>query len=201
MKIEPVILEGAHVRLEPLRIEHLNRLCQIGLDESLWRWSPKKIKNADDMKRYLDIALDEQRRGVSLPFATIEKLSNEIVGSTRFANIDANNRRTEIGWTWITPSRQRSFVNTEAKFLMLTHAFEIWEAVRVEIKTDALNAPSRKAIERLGAVQEGIFRQHMFTDEGRLRDTVYYSILDSEWRRVKENLQNKLNENHPVREK
>lgn len=195
MKIVPVILEGAHVRLEPLKIEHLEKLCQIGLDESLWRWSPKKIKNAADMKRYLEIALDEQRRGVSLPFVTIEKPSNEIVGSTRFANIDANNRRTEIGWTWITPARQRSFINTEAKLLMMTHAFETWKAVRVELKTDALNTQSRKAIERLGAVEEGTFRQHLFTDEGRLRDTVYYSILDSEWREVKENLQNKLNEN------
>lgn len=196
MKIEPVILEGAHVRLEPLKIEQLEKLCQIGLDESLWRWSPKKIKNADDMNRYLEIALDEQRRGVSLPFATIGKLSNEIVGSTRFLNNDTNNRRAEIGATWITPARQRSFINTEAKFLMLTHAFEIWNAVRVELKTDALNAQSRKAIERLGAVEEGTFRQHLLTDEGRLRDTVYYSILDSEWRKVKENLQNKLNENH-----
>lgn len=196
MRIEPVILEGAYVRLEPLKIEHLEKLCQIGLDESLWRWSPKKIKNSDDMNRYLEIALDEQRRGVSLPFVTIEKQSNEMVGSTRFANIDANNHRTEIGWTWITPARQRSFINTEAKLLMMTHAFETWKAVRVELKTDALNTQSRKAIERLGAVEEGTFRQHLFTDEGRLRDTVYYSILDSEWREVKENLQNKLNENH-----
>jgi RimJ/RimL family protein N-acetyltransferase len=166
------------------------------LDESLWRWTPKKIKNADDMKRYVETALDEQRREVTLPFATVEKSSDEIVGSTRFLNIDANNRRAEIGATWITPTRQRSFINTEAKLLMLTHAFEIWNAVRVELKTDALNAQSRKAIERLGAVEEGTFRQHLFTDEGRLRDTVYYSILDSEWRKVKENLQNKLNENH-----
>lgn len=196
MKIEPVILEGAHVRLEPLKIEHLEKLCQIGLDESLWRLSPKKIKNSDDMKRYLELALDEQRRGVSLPFATIEKLSNEIVGSTRFLNIDTNNRRAEIGATWIIPARQRSFINTEAKLLMLTHAFEIWNAVRVELKADALNTQSRKAIKRLGAVLEGTFRQHLFTDEGRLRDTVYYSILDSEWRKVKENLQNKLKENH-----
>ncbi len=195
MKVESVILEDKYVRLEPLKIDHFDKFCKIGLHESLWRWSPRKIKSTDEMKRYLETALDEKKRGISLPFATIENESNEIVGSTRFANIDANNKRTEIGWTWITPVKQRSFINTDAKLLMLTHAFETWKTVRVEIKTDALNEQSRKAIERLGAVQEGIFRQHMFTDEGRLRDTVYYSILDSEWRAVKRNLLNKLNKN------
>jgi RimJ/RimL family protein N-acetyltransferase len=136
--------------------------------------------------------LEEQARGVSLPFATIEKSSGKIVGSTRFGNIDAKNLRAEIGWTWLNPKWQRTFVNTGAKLLMLTHAFETWKCIRVELKTDALNEKSRSAILRLGAKQEGIFRQHMICGSGRLRDTVYFSILDNEWQSVKENLLQKL---------
>src|SRR4051794_36858925 len=103
MKIEPVTLEGEKVRIAPLKFEHLESLCAVGLDESLWRWTLTTIKNIDDMQRYIETALEEQRRGVSLPLVTIEKSSNKIIGSTRFANIDAHNRRAEIGWTWIHP--------------------------------------------------------------------------------------------------
>jgi RimJ/RimL family protein N-acetyltransferase len=193
MKIEPVTLEGEKVRIAPLKFEHLESLCAVGLDERLWRWTLTTIKNIDDMQRYIETALEEQRRGISLPFVTIEKSSNKIVGSTRFANIDANNRRAEIGWTWVHPDWQRTFVNTEAKLLMLSHAFENWKCIRVELKTDALNEKSRRAILRLGAKQEGIFRQHMITETGRFRDTAYFSILDSEWQTVKENLRLKVN--------
>lgn len=192
MKIEPVILEGKFVRLEPLQFEHLNGLCEVGLDESLWRWTTNFIASCDDMKQYVETALDEQKRGVALPFVTIEKSSDKIVGSTRFGNIDVKNRRAEIGWTWIHPNWQRSFVNTEAKYLMLRHAIEIWKCVRVELKTDALNEKSRRAILRIGAIEEGILRRHMLTYSGRFRNTVYFSILDSEWLRVKENLESKI---------
>lgn len=192
MEIKPIILDGKFVRLEPLKLDHLENLCAIGLDETLWRISPNVIKSNEDMKHYVETALDEKRRGISLPFVTIEKSSNEIVGSTRFGNIDAKNRKVEIGWTWISPNWQRSFVNTEAKLLMLRHAFETWKCIRVELKTDALNEKSRKAILRIGATEEGIFRQHMITDTGRFRDSIYYSILDSEWQGVRENLLIKL---------
>lgn len=192
MRIEPVILEGEFVRLEPLRIEHLENLWKAGADETLWRWTANVVENKNDLRRYVETALDEQRRGVSLPFVTIEKAENKIVGSTRFGNIDAKNRRAEIGWTWINPKWQRTRVNTEAKLLMLTHAFETWNCIRVELKTDALNEKSRNAILRLGAKEEGIFRQHLITETGRIRDTVYFSILDSEWKNVKENLDKKL---------
>jgi N-acetyltransferase len=192
MKIEPAILEGENVRLEPLKLEHLEELCQVGLDETLWLWTANVITSKEDMRRYIETALDEQRRGVSLPFATVEKSSGKIVGSTRFGNIDAKNRRAEIGWTWINPKWQRSAINTEAKLLMLNHAFETWRCVRVELKTDALNEKSRRAILRLGAKEEGVLRRHLITDTGRFRDTVYYSILDSEWQNVKENLVSKL---------
>jgi RimJ/RimL family protein N-acetyltransferase len=190
MKIEPVVLENELVRLEPLSSGHLAPLCEIGLVEEIWRWSPEPIKDAEDMRRYVETALDEKTRGVALPFVTIDRTSDKVIGSTRFGNIDVINRRAEIGWTWINPAWQRTFVNTQAKLLMLAHAFETWKCIRVELKTDALNEKSRNAILRLGAREEGIFRQHMITAAGRFRDTVYFSILDSEWQGVKERLVN-----------
>jgi len=192
MKIKEIILGGKFVSLVPLRLEHLDALNKVGLDESLWLWTVNIIKNSDDMRHYVETALDEQGRGAALPFVTIEKSSEKIVGSTRFGNIDAKNRKTEIGWTWINPQWQRTFINTEAKLLMLTHAFEIWKCVRVEFKTDVLNEKSRKAILRLGAKEEGVLRRHTITDAGRLRDTVYFSIIDAEWENVKANLEKKL---------
>ncbi len=192
MKIEPIILEGDYVRLEPLEIEHTDALCDVGLVEEIWRWTPARVKNSDDMKKYVAAALEMEKQGVAIPFITIEKSSGKIIGSTRFGNIDIQNRRAEIGWTWINPQWQRTFINTEAKLLMLTHAFETWKCIRVEFKTDALNEKSRKAIVRLGAKKEGILRQHVITDSGRFRDTVYFSIIDSEWQDVKAVLSNKL---------
>ena len=123
---------------------------------------------------------------------TVEKSTGTIVGSTRFGNIDRHNRRVEIGWTWINPRWQRTAINTEAKFLMLRHAFETWRCVRVELKTDVLNEKSRAAILRLGAEQEGVLRQHQITDSGRFRDTVYFSIIDTEWEAVKKVLLSRL---------
>ncbi|HEX8289258.1 MAG TPA: GNAT family protein [Pyrinomonadaceae bacterium] len=193
MKIEPIVLEGKFVRLEPLKMTHLDALCAVGFEESIWRWTIGMVATDSDMQNYVETALDEQKRGVSLPFVTIDKFSDIIVGSTRFGNIDAKNRRVEIGWTWINPRWQRTAINTEAKFLMLSHAFETWKCIRVELKTDALNEKSRNAIRRIGAKEEGILRQHMITNSGRFRDTVYFSIIDKEWKAVKENLFGKLN--------
>lgn len=195
MKVEPIILEGKYVRLEPLQSEHFAALYEVAANESLWRWTVNKVESEDDLRRYLETALDERRRGAALPFVTIDKASETIVGSTRFGNIDAKNRRAEIGWTWIHPKWQRAPINTEAKLLMLTHAFENWRCLRVELKTNVLNEKSRNAIERLGAKQEGIFRKHMINDDGSSRDTVYYSILDDEWAQAKANLEQKLNRN------
>jgi N-acetyltransferase len=192
MKIEPLTLTGKIIRLEPLKFGHLERLGEAGFFEEIWRWSPERIMTPEAMLKYIETALGEQARGSSLPFVTVEKSSGKIVGSTRFGNINAGDRRAEIGWTWLNPAWQRTAVNTEAKLLMLTHAFETWKCIRVELKTDALNEKSRTAILRLGARQEGIFRQHMICSSGRLRDTVYFSILDNEWPGVKENLLRKL---------
>lgn len=192
MNVEPVILEGEFVRLEPMTLEHLDSLWEAGCDESLWRLIPTTIASRDDMRKYVETALADRDRGLALPFVTIERLSGKVVGSTRFGNIDVNNRRAEIGWTWINPRWQRTQINTEAKLQMLTHAFEVWKCIRVELKTDALNQQSRNAILRLGAKEEGIFRQHIICDNGRFRDSVYFSIIEREWESVKANLTSRL---------
>jgi len=192
MVIEPIVLEGDAAKIEPLKIEHLDELFEAASDESLWLWTVNVVKSKDDLRRYVETALDEQTRKSSLPFVTIDKNSNKIVGSTRFGNIDSKNRRAEIGWTWINSKWQRTAINTEVKFLMLKHAFESWNCIRVELKTDALNSKSRNAILRLGAKEEGTLRQHMITETGRFRDSVYFSIIDSEWKIVKAGLEAKL---------
>ena len=150
------------------------------------------IATPADMRRYIEIALEGQRAGTALPFATVLRSENRVIGTTRFANIDPAHRRTEIGWTFIAKPWQRSAANTEAKYLMLRHAFEVLGCIRVEFKTDALNTVSRKAIARLGAKEEGTLRSHMIAETGRVRDTVYFSIIESEWPAVKAELERKL---------
>jgi N-acetyltransferase len=186
MKVEPVILEGEFVRLEPMRV------CKVGLDESLWELTANIVKDEADLESYVRSALADQMRGIAIPFVTIERETGTIVGSTRFGNIDTANRKTEIGWTWINPRWQRTVINTEAKLLMLTHAFEVWKCIRVELKTDAKNEKSRTAMKRLGCVEEGILRNHMITESGRFRDSVFFSIIESEWESVKANLSSKV---------
>jgi RimJ/RimL family protein N-acetyltransferase len=144
------------------------------------------------MRSYVESALKLQRDGTTLPFVTIEQSSGRIVGSTRFGNYDPANRRIEIGWTWIAPPWQRTALNTDAKYLMLTHAFEKLHCVRVELKTDVLNSRSRKAMLRIGAKEEGILRKHSLVWDGRYRDSIYYSILDEEWPEVKGQLERML---------
>ena len=192
MKVEPVVLEGEFVRLEPMRVDHLPALTKVGLEPSLWKWTIADIKTDADMERYVRTALADQMLGTALPFVTVNKKSGKIVGSTRFGNIDTVNRRAEIGWTWINPEWQRTAINSEAKLLMLTHAFEEWKCIRVELKTDANNEKSRNAITRIGATEEGTLRNHMITESGRFRDSVYFSIIESEWESVKAKLASKL---------
>lgn len=181
MKLQDVELEGEVVRLVPLTRAHVDPLCEVALDAALWRWTSDLVKTREDLVAYVEAALDAHSAGTCLPFATVETSSGRVVGSTRFGAIDLRNRRAEIGWTFVAPRWQRTAVNTEAKFLMLRWAFEEQGMVRVELKTDALNLASRRAIERLGATQEGILRKHMQCYGGRVRDTVYYSIVDDEW--------------------
>lgn len=192
MIVAPVTLEGRQVWLEPLSQEHQPGLAAVGLDENLWRWVPTPVRAPEEMSAYIATALEEQVRGVSLPFALIEKASGQAIGSTRYGNINRTHHRVEIGWTWVAPAWQRSAVNTEAKYLLLRHAFETLGCIRVELKTDSLNERSRAAILRIGAREEGTFRNHMITASGRIRHTVYFSILDSEWPDVKSRLQTML---------
>jgi RimJ/RimL family protein N-acetyltransferase len=187
-------LEGAHVRLEPLRPEHASLLWEIAKEHltDLFRWIPYKLESLEEFQEFNARVLDEQARGLSVPFATFQLEPNQIVGTTRYMNMDLANRKVEIGSTWIAPPWQRTVINTEAKYLMLCHAFEVWNCVRVELKTDALNQRSRTAILRLGAKEEGTLRKHMLTWNGRQRDSVYFSILDTEWLQVKAQLESKL---------
>ena len=192
MEVRPVTLEGSFVRLEPLSMAHHAGLSEVGLDQELWEWIPEPVRTPEEMRAYIEEALAAQAAGTALPFATVERSSGRAVGSTRFANIDRRHRRVEIGWTWLARPWQRTRANTDAKNLMLGHAFETWGAIRVELKTDSLNARSRAAILRLGAKEEGILRNHMVTSSGRIRHTVYYSITDSEWPAVKSRLERML---------
>jgi RimJ/RimL family protein N-acetyltransferase len=189
-----VTLEGEHVRLEPLAMSHHAALWEVGSDPAIFKWMRLVMQKPDDMRAFVESAMKERDAGLAIPFATVEKQSGRAVGSTRFFNFDHDNRRAEIGWTWIAPPWQRTAVNTEAKLLMLAHAFETMKCLRVEFRTDALNERSRAAILRLGATFEGVFRKHMIMPGGRLRDTAIFSILDDEWPAVKARLQLKLAE-------
>jgi RimJ/RimL family protein N-acetyltransferase len=192
--VKPITLEGSAVRLEPLGLEHAPLLWDVvksHADET-FRWLPYPLATPEDFHREAERALAELRCGVSLPFVTVERSSGRAIGSTRYLNIDVSNRRVEIGSTWIAPAWQRTAINTEAKYLMLRHAFEQWGCLRVELKTDALNQKSRNAILRIGAQPEGALRQHLITHTGRVRDTVYFSILDKEWPKVKVLLQKQM---------
>lgn len=192
MSSASVILEGRVVRLEPMTIDHVDALCRVGLDPSLWALTTARVETRDDMQRYVELALAEQAAGTALPFVTKVRASGEVIGSTRFANIVHEHARAEIGWTWITPRRQRTAVNTEAKYLMLRHAFERMECRRVELKTNALNARSRAAMLRIGATEEGTLRRHMINADGSPRDSVYFSVIAEEWPAVRARLEEML---------
>lgn len=191
-RLEPVVLEGSFIRLEPMTPEHHRPLSEIGLDPEIWRYTVSMIRTPDEMREYMDSALQLKEAGATLPFVTIERSSGRVVGSTRYGNYDPANRRVEIGWTWLAKPWQRTAINTEAKYLMLTHAFERLHCVRVELKTDVLNTPSRQAMLRIGAKEEGVLRKHTLMWSGRYRDSIYYSILDEEWPEVKSQLERML---------
>ncbi|MCC7046441.1 MAG: GNAT family N-acetyltransferase [Alphaproteobacteria bacterium] len=191
MKVEPVVLESAAIRLEPLAAGHEADLAA-GLDPTLTQWFTKPLLTREDMRDYIAAALAGQAKGDMLPFATILRETGKAIGTTRFGAIDRANRRAEIGWTMVARPYQRSAVNSQAKLLMLAHAFETWGCIRVEFKTDSLNIQSRTALKRLGAVEEGILRNHMVCASGRIRHSVYFSITSEEWPSVKQRLIRRL---------
>jgi RimJ/RimL family protein N-acetyltransferase len=199
LEVSPVTLHGKHVRLEPLTLAHEKDLARAAADGELWKTDVTIIPKPDMMNDYIQAALKGLALGFELPFAIVRKgqSGDLIVGTTRFYEIFPNDRKVAIGYTWLGKSAQRTPVNTEAKLLLLTHAFETWRSVRVELITDVLNDQSRAAILRLGAKQEGILRKHLILPSGRVRDSVVFSIIDSEWPEVKTSLLNRLRLSSP----
>ncbi|WP_210488067.1 GNAT family N-acetyltransferase [Rufibacter aurantiacus] len=188
----PVTLKGKHVILRPLQESDIPELCRVGLEEDLWRLSLNVLRTLEDMAAYVQAALKAQEAGTALPFVYQHPTTGELMGSTRFGNIDVANKGLEIGWTWLVPAWQRTGVNTEAKYLLLRHAFEDLGCIRVTLKTDVLNERSRQAMRRIGAREEGILRNHMVTSDGRVRDSVILSVIDREWPDVKARLEGML---------
>jgi RimJ/RimL family protein N-acetyltransferase len=197
MNIEPVTLEAEYIRLEPLsRENHLTELREAGASPSLFEWFGDDYSTREGMEAFVEGALDAHEEGESLPFATVHRETGETIGSTRFCTIRPEGRSVEIGWTWLTPDHQRTPANTEAKYLMLRHAFEEWSCARVEFKTAAGNERSRAALGRIGATMEGILRKRMLI-HGKPTDCAYFSITDREWPAVKESLEAKLDRPMP----
>jgi RimJ/RimL family protein N-acetyltransferase len=192
LKIFPVTLEGRHVRLEPLSQQHAESLIAAADDGQLWKSTVTIVPSRETMGSYIDSALHAQAQDRELPFVIVRKDSEQVVGTTRFYDIALEEGRAAIGYTWLSLSAQRTVVNTEAKLLLLTHAFEFWKCIRVELITDVLNQQSRDAILRLGATQEGILRNHMLMPNGRIRDSVCFSIIAAEWPEVKAGLTARL---------
>lgn len=186
------VLIGERVRLEPLSQKHLEDLSIAGAQAEIWRWLPTEHFVPGSMASFVNVALAQYAQRKAVPFATIGLEGEIAVGSTRYHNIEPQQRRLEIGFTWISSTFHGSHVNTEAKFLQLWYAFEILRCRRVEFKTDAKNVRSRNAILRLGATEEGYFRKHMIYPDGRNRDSVYFSILDDEWATTKALLLSRL---------
>jgi len=192
MRIEAVTLEGKFVRLEPLSIKHKDGLCQAISDGELWQLYVTLVPHPDNIDAFFSKAQEAFEVGDGLAFATIDKNTNQIAGSTRFMKANLPNKRIEIGFTFLGKSWQKTRINTEAKLLMLSHAFETLALNRVELLTDYLNNTSRQAILRLGAKEEGILRNHMIMPDGRVRDSVLYSIIENEWPGIKQHLSRKL---------
>jgi RimJ/RimL family protein N-acetyltransferase len=189
MSLKPVTLQGKFVRLAPMSLEHAAGLARVGLDEEIWKYMRYgRITNEEEMYQWVEDLLLKQAQGQDLPFTVIALDIDQPIGATRYLDYQPENRSVEIGGTWYARAYQGTLVNTECKFLLLRHAFEYLQLARVQFKTDIRNLRSQHAIERLGAVREGILRDHMILPDGTLRSSIYYSILASEWPAVKKKL-------------
>jgi RimJ/RimL family protein N-acetyltransferase len=186
------VLAGKHLRLEPVSKKHMDALWGTAKYPEIWKWMPQAFLYKKGLVRMFQGLPKLSASGTRFPFAIFDKSSGQCAGSSSYLNMDRANRRLEIGYTWLSPHWQRTHVNTEAKYLLLRHAFEEMGCVRVEFKTDALNKPSRAALKRIGAIEEGTLRKHMVVQDGRIRDSVYFSILDAEWPEIKLNLEEKM---------
>ncbi|WP_394972526.1 GNAT family N-acetyltransferase [uncultured Croceitalea sp.] len=186
--LQRIVLELNGVKLLPLKKEHKKELLKAASDGELWNLWVTSVPSKENIDNYIDIALEQEKLKKSIPFTVVDAASNTIIGSTRYCNIEAENKRLEIGYTWYSKSYQRTGVNTTCKLLLLQHAFETLGAVAVEFRTNWFNYASRKAIMRLGAKQDGVLRNHRLSADGTLRDTVVFSIIKSEWPTVKKSL-------------
>ena len=187
--VQPVVLDGRRIRLEPLHRDHFADLAAVAFDAPLWQWTIMGPQDETGLQRWFDLALANAEAGTERPFATIDRASGRAVGSSRFLSIVPEHRRLEIGWTWVATAYQRTGVNREAKLLQLTHAFETLGANRVEFKTHARNERSRTALAGIGATFEGVFRNHMIMPDGSIRHSAYFSVIAEEWPDVKARLE------------
>ncbi|UJF32126.1 GNAT family N-acetyltransferase [Paenibacillus hexagrammi] len=194
MELKPTTLQGERVALIPMNASHIDGLAEAAHDPAIWGYM-KPLLNRAEVEAFVRLALEEQQAGLSLPFSVYDKQTEQWIGSTRLHDYSASNRHLEIGHTWYHPSVWRTRVNTECKYLLLRHCFETLDLIRVQIKTDLRNVRSQEAIARLGAQREGILRQHRILHDGYIRDTVMFSILDSEWHSVRNRLEGFLNKN------
>ena len=191
--VQPVTLTGQYVRLEPMTLDHTAALAEIGVGQTFWDFMLYGDMNTtEDMRHWVQDILSRAGKGTDLPFVAVQLSSGRVAGATRYLNIMPNDKGLEIGGTWYGPEFQRTAINTECKYLLLKHAFETLGCIRVQLKTDLRNERSQKAIERIGAVKEGILRNHMILPDGRYRHSVFYSILDTEWPQVRERLEKML---------
>ncbi len=189
LNIEPVILKGKLVRLEPLRMAHVDGIWKAGAYEEIWPHMSVTIRTREDAQAFILQALKNEQAQTELPFVIIRQTDEQIIGSTRFLGIAKKDRGLEIGFTWLTPSVWKTGVNTECKWLLLCHCFEQLGCIRVQLKTDSRNLNSQRAIARIGGIREGVLRNHMVMPDGYIRDSVYFSIVDREWPEAKQKLQ------------
>jgi len=190
--VTPVMLVGSRVRLEPLERSHLPGLVAAGADPATWTWLHAPLTDEASMRAWVEEALRSRDAGAEVPFAIVQAATGRVLGSTRFMSIAPAHRRLEIGWTWLAPGAHGTGANTEAKLLLLEHAFERLRAMRVEFKTDARNARSRAALAGIGATFEGVFRRHQLMAGGRVRDSAWYAIVDEDWPAAREHLRARL---------
>ena len=193
MNMEPVTLTGQRAQLVPMDEAHAPGLFEAGRHPGIWKYMPVvPIETPAQMRQSVQDALTDQARGTSLPFTILDRQGGRIVGSTRFSEISLPHRQAEIGWTWLTPTAQRTRINTECKYLLLRHAFETMDLIRVQLKADARNQRSLRAMERIRAVREGVLRRHRILPDGFVRDSVYYSVIAEEWLQTKAHLERLL---------
>lgn len=185
---QEIILEDERVRQEPLQEKHFTALLPVAMENSIWQFTVANISNTEEFRFYFNTALEERQQKRSYPFAIYDKVRKQYAGSTRFANIEFKHRKLEIGWTWIDPALQGTGFNKHCKYLLLSYGFEVLQLNRIELKTSSLNLKSQKAMQKIGAVKEGVFRKNIINDNGTTRDTVYFSFINDDWNDIKNSI-------------